>query len=129
MKNFQALEKRRMKHICVIILVICLAFVFAACNPEGTDQVSYIGPKIEDIRQMYVVEGDGTGKTQLFPAVRGLGSTLIWHPSGERAIVFTEEEGDYYMAEVGKGRIGECLTCDFEEFGGPAFSPDGEAIA
>lgn len=129
MESSRDVEKTNKTHIWVIALIISLPFVYSACNPKRISQVSYVGPKIEDIRQMYVVDGKGMGETQLFSTVRGLGSALIWHPDGERAIVFVEEEGEYYMGKAGEGRIRECLTCDFEQFAGPAFSPDGETIA
>jgi Tol biopolymer transport system component len=128
MTSFQFLAKRKTKDTFMIAIVISLSLLFSACKSDVIYQVSYVGPTIEDIRDMYIIENDGTNKIQLFPKIRGLGTVLIWHPGGEQAIVFVEEEGEYYVGDTVQGELGACLTCDFDQYGGPAYSPDGESI-
>lgn len=121
--------KRIIRTIALIALSSLVFMIFTACSSAASNQVSYVGPKIEDIRQMYTVERDGSNPVQLFPYIRDLGTSLIWYPNGDKTIVFAELEQEFYIGDVKNGRLGDCLTCSIDEFGGPAISPDGETIA
>jgi Tol biopolymer transport system component len=110
----------------LIILIAATMSLLVSCSSA---RISYSGPQIEGVRQMHLVDQRGKSVNQLFPDIRGLGSTLIWSPDAKKVIVYLEHEGEYYFANPRKGTIGDCLTCAIDEFSAPVFSPSGKFIA
>lgn len=111
--------------LVVFVLATCL---MAACGGGG-GELSFVGPKVEGVREFHVVDVERGTRISLLSDFGGLGSTLLWLPDGKRAVVYREAERDYYLADVERGELGECLTCKADGLTGPALSPDGTEIA
>jgi len=92
-------------------------------------QLSFVGPQVEGIREFSVVPAAGGERTRILDDIGGLGSTLLWLPDGRRAVVYREEEREYYLADIEAGSLGGCLTCAADGMAGPAVSPEGDRIA
>jgi len=111
----------------ISIAFAALAAVSAGCSSAGSDEVSFVGPEIDGVRDIRIVNLSDESSRQVLPRAIGLGTAFEWFPDGKRAAVY---RGDaFYVTEVEQDLIGECLTCDFDDFGGFAFSPDGGSIA
>ena len=113
--------------IPISIAFAALAAVSAGCSSAGSDEVSFVGPEIDGVRDIRIVNLSDDSSRQVLPRAIGLGTSFEWFPDGERAAVYLGDA--FHVAEVEKDLIGECLTCDFDDFGGPAFSRDGRSIA
>ncbi len=111
----------------VSLALAALALASAGCSSAGSNEVSFVGPEIDGVRDIRIVNLSDDSSRQVLPRATGLAAVFEWFPDGERAAV---SRGDaYYVAEVDNDLITSCLTCDFDDFGGFAFSPDGRSIA
>jgi len=108
--------------------LLAAGLVLGGCS-AGSGELSFVGPQVEGIREFHVVTVAEGGGVRLLGDIGGLGSTLLWLPDGQRAVVYREVERDYYLADIEAGSLGECLTCAAEGLTGPAVSPDGTQIA
>jgi len=108
-------------------ILAAFAFAMVGCSNAGSAELSFVGPEIEGIRDIRIVDlREGTSR-QVLPRTNGLGGAFLWFPDGQRAVVYLG--GAAHVAEVENDLLTECLTCDFDDFGGPAFAPDGRSIA
>jgi Tol biopolymer transport system component len=105
-----------------------VALALSGCGRSG-QQLSFVGPQVEGVREFSLVSITGGERSELLADIGGLGSTLLWLPDGQRAVVYREDERDYYLADVEAGSLGDCLTCSLDGLSGPAISPDGTQIA
>jgi len=124
--NMNAHSRRLRTAIGLGLLAAGLAL--GGCSAAG-GELSFVGPQVEGIREFHVVTVAEGGGVRLLSGIGGLGSTLLWLPDGQRAVVYREVERDYYLADIEAGSLGECLTCAAEGLTGPAVSPDGTQIA
>ena len=108
--------------------MLAAGLALGGCSAAG-GELSFVGPQVEGIREFHVVAVAEGGGARLLSDIGGLGSTLLWLPDGQRAVVYREAERDYYLADVEAGSLGECLSCAAEGLTGPAISPDGNQIA
>lgn len=106
-----------------------LALILAGCLARRRDQVSFVGPVIEGVRQIHLVDSSGDNLVALFVDQPNLGGGLVWAPDGEQAIVFAGPEGQARLADIESGSLGACLTCGIPDPGEVVFSPDGSQIA
>ncbi len=108
-------------------ILATFAIAMVGCSNGGSNELSFVGPEIEGIRDIRIADlREGTSR-KVLPRTNGLGGAFLWFPDGERAAVYRDNA--YYAAEVENDLITECLTCDFDDFGSPAFAPDGRSIA
>ncbi|MFV2045651.1 MAG: TolB family protein, partial [Anaerolineales bacterium] len=108
-------------------VLVAFTFAMVGCSNGGSNELSFVGPEIEGIRDIRIADlREGTSR-KVLPRANGLGGAFLWFPDGERAVVY--RGGAAYVAEVENDLITECLTCDFDDFGSPAFAPDGRSIA
>ena len=124
--NMNAHSRRLRTAVGLGLLAAGLAL--GGCSAAG-GELSFVGPQVEGIREFHVVTVAEGGGVRLLSDIGGLGSTLLWLPDGQRAVVYREVERDYYLADTEAGSLGECLTCAAEGLTGPAVSPDGTQIA
>jgi len=110
-------------------VVILAALAISGCSQPGDNKVSYLGPTIEGVRQIHLVNPDGSNYKLLFPDESGLGGGLVWAPDGENVLVFAREELQAFLADVETGVVGQCATCGIPDAGDVAFSPDGSQLA
>ena len=111
-----------------LVGALLLLAALTACSTSA-DQVSFIGPTIEGVRQFQVVRANGQGRTSLFSGVPGLGPYLEWSPDGKRAIVFKSDDKTLYLADPSSGEFLACLSCELDRAGVAAFSPGGDLVA
>jgi len=111
------------------LLLVGISLLFAGCEGKAPLQVSYVGPRIEGVRLIGLVNSDGSKPMELFPRKRGLAEVFRWAPDGQRAIVLSEDDGEYYLADTATEQLTSCLSCGIFEARAPKFSPDGRMIA
>ncbi len=109
------------------LAIATIALASVGCSNAGSEEVSFVGPEIEGVRDIRIVNLSEGSSEQVLPRTIGLSAVFEWFPDGERAAVYLGDA--FHVAQVENDLIGECLTCDFDDFGGPAFSPDGRSIA
>src|SRR3990172_2794544 len=120
---------RRPDRFAIVIALLGAALAAAGCSRQGPLQVSYLGPTIEGVRQIHLINPDAAEGRQLFVGERGLGGGLVWAPDGEHALVFAGEELQAFLSDVETGTLGRCVTCGIPDAGDVAFSPDGSQLA
>lgn len=112
----------------ILIGALLLLDALTACSPSS-DQVSFVGPTIEGVRQFHVVRANGQAGTTLFSGIPGLGPYLMWSPDGKQTIVFKAEDKGLYLADPASGQLLTCLSCQLDRAGVAAFSPAGDQVA
>ena len=116
-------------HAACILGLVCAAFAAASCNGQSAGQVSYLGPTIEGVRQIHLVDPDGSERRQLFAGEQQLGGGLVWVPDGEHVLVFAGEDREAVLADIETETLGRCVTCGIPDAGDLAISPDGSWVA
>jgi len=114
----------------LLLGLICAWLAATGCSRQSAAQVSYLGPTIEGVRQIHLVNPDGTDRRALFAGERELGAGLVWLPDGGRLVLFAGEESqEAFLADLETETLGRCLSCGMPEPTDLAFSPDGTQLA
>lgn len=112
-----------------LLLTLLVSSVLSGCGGAARNQVSYLGPEIEGVRQIFLASPDGSNQVQLFSDVASLGTGLVWGPDGEQAIVFAGPDRSARLADPEAGTLGPCVDCAIPSPGDLAFSPNGGQVA
>ena len=132
-----------MKRFCAVVVVAGLALLsgvvaLSGSNPAGAGQFPGTNGKIAytknldscECSNIWVMNADGSGDTQLTFEVSGLNAEPSWSPDGTRIAFTSSRDGNdevYVMDADGSGqtRLTNSPDTDYS----PSWSPDGTRIA
>src|SRR6266571_3038930 len=114
----------------LVALIVPSAHRADAAFPGLNGKIAFVSER-GGSNEIWLMNGDGTGQTQLTNTGGGTYYDTAWSPDGRKlasSFAPPNEDNDIYVMNAdGTGRIQVTNTADYDD--APAWSPDGSRIA